>query len=58
VKATQDLAVYGDAWWRPSVGEYGGDVGARYKNNLDIYAGGQADMQGDYQVSAGLKWRF
>lgn len=58
VKVTQDWAAFGDAWWRPSVGEYGGDVAARYKGNIDIYAGAQANTQGDWQASAGVKWRF
>ena len=58
IKATKDLALYADAWVRPTVGQYGGDLGARIKQNLDLYLSGEANTRGDWQASAGVKWRF
>jgi hypothetical protein len=51
-------AAYGDAWVRPTAGQYGGDIGARYKSKLDLFAGGQSNTKGEWQATAGIKLRF
>lgn len=56
--ATVDVALYGDVWAQPTLKKFGGDVGLRYKKNLDLFAGGWSDLSGNYGGQAGLKWRF
>lgn len=57
-KLSPNWAAYGDVWARPTVGQYGADVGARYKSRLDIFAGGQTDFRGDWEANAGVRLNF
>lgn len=57
-RLNKDLVLFGDAWVRPTVGQFGADGGLRVKGNLDLFAGGWADTKGAYSAHAGMKWRF
>jgi hypothetical protein len=57
-KATDDLALYGSLWNQPFVGNVGVNAGARYKRNLDLYAGSWIGTSGNYGAEAGFRWRF
>jgi hypothetical protein len=58
VKISPNWAAYGDAWLRPTVGEFGTEVGARYKSNLDLFVGAQGNTHGDWGANAGVRWSF
>lgn len=58
MKIHPDLAAYGAAWVQPTEGKAGADVGVRIKDNFDVFAGGAADTQGNWNAQAGVKWRF
>jgi hypothetical protein len=57
-KISPDWAVYGDAWVAPFEGRAGADVAARFRKNLDLYAGGWADTSGTYSAEVGVKYHF
>lgn len=58
MKLTPDWALWGDAWAQPTIGRVGGDVGARFKDNVDIYAGGWADFDGRYAGEVGVRYHW
>lgn len=58
MKLSPEWSAFGKVWAQPTEGRYGGDVGARFKNNLDLFAGGWGDTSGNYGAQAGVKWRF
>jgi hypothetical protein len=57
-KLNPNWAAYGDVWAQPTVGQYGAEAGARYKSKLDLFAGAQADLHGDWEANAGLRLNF
>lgn len=57
-KPTVNTAVFGDVWYQPTRATMGADIAARYKENLDVYAGGWIDGKGGYGAEVGTKFRF
>lgn len=58
LKLSEDWSAYGDVWVQPTEKRAGGDVAARFKENLDIFAGGSAGLDGTWDVGAGVRWKF
>jgi hypothetical protein len=57
-RLTPQYTVYGDAWVQPTTRRAGADLGLRYGERTDLFAGGWADLDGRYQLRAGVKHRF
>lgn len=58
-KPMVDLNLYADAWAHPAVSQYGADIAAQYKGNLEVFASGWVDSkERDSGADAGVRWRF
>ncbi len=57
-KISPNWAAYGDAWVKPLSKTAGADVGVQYKNNIDLFAGGWADLDGHAGGQVGMKYNW